>query len=87
MTLRSPLPLFRAQARNVKPTVVTYGTTMKALADAGRHVEALQLLETMRKVACVRACMRLPCSSSLSSGPLARSLARFCRAPAVFLSD
>lgn len=38
------------QARNVKPTVVTYGTAMQALAASGRHVEAFHLLESMKKV-------------------------------------
>lgn len=38
------------QARGVKPTVVTYGTAMQALAASGRHVEAFELLAGMKRV-------------------------------------
>ena len=38
------------QARGVKPTVVTYGTAMQALAASGRHVEAFDLLSSMKRV-------------------------------------
>lgn len=38
------------QARGVKPTVVTYGTAMQALAASGRHVEAFELLAAMKRV-------------------------------------
>ncbi|EWM23818.1 pentatricopeptide repeat-containing protein chloroplastic, partial [Nannochloropsis gaditana] len=37
------------KARNVKPTVVSYGTAMAALAASGRHVEAFELLEAMKR--------------------------------------
>ena len=37
------------QARNVKPTVVSYGTAMAALAASGRHKEAFDLLEQMKR--------------------------------------
>ena len=37
------------KARNVKPTVVSYGTAMAALAASARHVEAFELLETMKR--------------------------------------
>lgn len=34
----------------MKPTVVTYGTTMQALAASGRHIEAFDLLASMKRV-------------------------------------
>lgn len=34
----------------MKPTVVTYGTAMQALAASGRHVEAFELLAAMKRV-------------------------------------
>lgn len=34
----------------MKPTVVSYGTAMQALAASGRHVEAFELLENMKRV-------------------------------------
>lgn len=53
------------QARGVKPTVVTYGTAMQALAASGRHVEAFDLLASMKRVRFSCVVVLLSCGRSV----------------------